>query len=107
MRVTLGEKNLSTVAKVLVALFALVFVTGCSSPRDRFIDAAMEGKEKNKKNQELMECVADKLNKELSDEEFKEITEDLLKINKKEISPLEANLKLIAKLTVANLACKI
>jgi hypothetical protein len=73
MRVTLGEKNLSTVAKVLVALFALVFVTGCSSPRDRFIDAAMEGKEKNKK----------------------------------EISPLEANLKLIAKLTVANLACKI
>ena len=98
---------MSSVTKVLVALLLVGFLAGCTSPRDRFIDAAMEGKEKNKKNLDLMECVADKLHKELSEEEFKEITEDLLKINKKEITPLEANLKLIAQLTVANLACKI
>jgi PBP1b-binding outer membrane lipoprotein LpoB len=98
---------LSTATKFLVVLIISMLIAGCSNPRDNFIDAAMEGKEKNKKNQDLMECVAVKLQKELSDEEFKEITEDLLKINKKEITPLEANLKLIAQLTVANLACKI
>ena len=97
----------SSVTKGLVVLLLSIIIAGCSSPRDRFIDAAMEGKEKNKKNKELVGCVADRLHKKLSPEEFKEITEDLLKINKKEITPLEANLKLIGMMAVANLACKI
>lgn len=98
---------MSSVTKGLVVLLISVFIAGCSSPRDRFIDAAMEGKEKNKKNKEMVGCVADRLHKELSIEEFKEITEDLLKVNKKEITLLEANLKLIGMMTIANLACKI
>ena len=96
-----------SVTIVLNLLLISVFMIGCSSPRDRFVDAAMEGKEKNKKNLELAECVADRLHKKLNKEEFKEITEDLIKINKKEITPLEANLKLIGMMGVANLACKI
>jgi len=98
---------MDSITKFLALLLVSVFIAGCSNPRDRFIDATMEGKVKNKKNIELMECVADRLQKKLSDEEFKEITEDIIKINQKKITPLEANLKLIGMLTVANLACKI
>ncbi|MGV7221390.1 MAG: hypothetical protein ACQ9MH_07690 [Nitrospinales bacterium] len=98
---------MSSVTKVLVILYVSVFMIGCSSPRDRFVDAAMEGKENNKKNLKLAECVADRLHEKMNTEEFQEITEDLIKINKKEITPLEANLKLLGMMGVANLACKI
>lgn len=54
-----------------------------------------------------MECVADRLQKKMSPDEFAEITEDLVKINKKEKIPLEANLKLMGMMAVARLACAI
>ena len=84
-----------------------VFIAGCSSPRDRFIDAALGDKSNSKENIETMECVADRLQKKLSPDEFEEITNDLIKINKDEISPLEANLKLMGLMAVANIACKL
>lgn len=84
-------------------LLIIIFFAGCSSPRDRFIDAAAAGSA-NKKA--AMECVADKLQKQLSPEEFEEITNDLVKINKKEMTPLGANLKLMGLMGIATLACK-
>jgi len=54
-----------------------------------------------------MECVADRPQKKISPDEFAEITEDLVKINKKEKTPLEANLKLMGMMAVARLACAI
>ncbi len=54
-----------------------------------------------------MECVADRPQKKISPDKFAEITEDLVKINKKEKTPLEANLKLMGMMAVARLACAI
>ncbi len=101
------ENIMDLLIKGLIILFLTSFLAGCSSPRDRFIDAALDGKNNSKVVIAVMECVADKLHKELSLEEFEELTNDLIKINKKEISRLEANLKLMGMMAVANLSCKI
>lgn len=89
--------------KASALLLLIIFFAGCSSPRDRFVDAATAGNESKKA---AMECVADKLHKQLTPEEFEEITNDLVKINKKEITPLGANLKLMGLMSIATLTCK-
>jgi len=93
--------------KVTIVLFLTIFFAACSNPRDRFVDAALGGENASEKNKAVMECVADRLQKKLDPEEFEEITNDLIKINKKEITPLEANLKLMGLMAIAKLACKI
>ncbi len=93
--------------KASAVLLLTIFLTACSNPRDRFVDAALGEENRNESNIALMECVADKLQKNLSPDEFEEITDDLVKINKKEKTPLEVNLKLMGMMAVSRLACKL
>lgn len=98
---------MSSILKVLVLLLMIFLLAGCSNPRDRFIDAAMNSSEANGKDRKAVECAADRLMDKLTPEQFEELTDDLIRINKKEISPLEANLKLMGSYGMAIVACNI
>ena len=103
----LGEVDMQSLIKASAVLLLAIFFAACSNPRDRFVSAALGGEKVSASERALMECVADRLQKKLRPDEFAEITEDLIKINKKGKTPLEANLKLMGMMAVARLACAI
>ncbi len=93
--------------KRLAFIILILFLAACSSPRDRFIEAAMGSKEAKGKDREAVECAADRLQKKLTPDQFEELTNDLVRMNNDEISPLEANLKLMGNYGMAIVACSI
>ena len=98
---------MGSIIKRSAFIILILFLAACSNPRDRFIEAAMGSKEAKGKDREAIECAADRLQTKLTPEQFEELTDDLIRINNNEISPFEANLKLMGTYGMAIVTCSI
>lgn len=90
---------------LLVFFTSVCLLSGCSSPKEKFIDAAT--REGSVTDPKVLACAADKLQKEMGEERFSKLVEELAMIADKEKDKGDASLKLMGAYTVATAACAV
>lgn len=90
---------------LMFALCTLLLLAGCSSPKEKFIAAAKH--EDSVTDQNVLDCAAEKLQKEMPEDRFRELTEELQMIADQKKSKEDASLQLMASYTVATAGCAV
>lgn len=85
-------------------LTALLALAGCSSPQDQFMNACMKAQDQDKDRREKQcRCMGERLHKNLSQGDFKQVVDAIQSENGKEFDNLEP--KLLNELMMAAKAC--
>ncbi len=92
-------------SRPIIIFVSLCLLSGCASPKEKFIDAAT--REGSVTDPKVLACAADKLQKEMGDERFSKLVEELEMIADKKKDKGDASLKLMGAYTVATAACAV
>ncbi|QPJ61651.1 MAG: hypothetical protein G3M70_07035 [Candidatus Nitronauta litoralis] len=92
-------------SRPIMILLSLCMLSGCSSPEEKFIDAAT--REGSVTDPKVLSCAADNLQKEMSEERFSKLVEELTLIADKKKDKGDASIKLMGAYTLATTACAV